>query len=834
MKNTKSIRLLFKMGLRKIKENILQFLAIIAIGAIAVTLFVGLQSNAYVFEKQVNTAYKDGNLSSLWVTTNITNNDNDKTELQKLIGQEDSIESRLLVPGKLANNNVYIAVSDKLPTINSPYNVTKSDSATETNFAYIDNNYANLYKLDKDFDIIFSLSALAPYKSYISLLDAFVKQGGKNVLSQDDATLTFTCNGHMNLAENIEKSLYSSSYVLISKDNVFNALKKLLNDNYTNWGITIIYQFLHSVLNIGDGTGNFTDAKLYNQYLIKLKDNSLSSQTKEKIRNYFSSKASNNLIICTTYEQMPFYITLNNDVTQARQFTYVFPFVFFLVAILVILTTISQMVYKERTQIGAMKSIGVPNYQVYGHYIILTNLLVFIGTLIGEIVGPLLIPKILGKKYEIIYTLPASSYNFPILEGLLTLVFFLGVGTLVTYLVTRREITRKPVESLRPLPPRFKLSSAFNKDKEKVTFLSLKMAIRNIRFNKVKSLMVVLGVLGCTSLLVCGYGIEDTIVHGIDHDIAYFNNCDILLTINNPKKESEIISSFSSYQGVSKVEPFNSTVITYNKDNEPGIELASYIVVPNSSFYKVQFSPDTVAVSVKQANKLNVKVGDYLNFTYLNNKVRAKVGVIYEAFFYNNILIRNDAPFISNKESITYTSCYIDSNVEEITPETLKKNISQGRNDITSISTQQDFRERINSVMSGILVMTTAVKVFAILLAIVVLFNLALMNFKDRSRDIATLKVLGFSTLEISLSLVFETMTLTLFGVILGLGVGYPFLLLVLNTNIVEIVQYLVMIKPLTFVISFALTFVVAFIINFLLSLKSRGVNMVESLKSVE
>ena len=136
--------------------------------------------------------------------------------------------------------------------------------------------------------------------------------------------------------------------------------------------------------------------------------------------------------------------------------------------------------------------------------------------------------------------------------------------------------------------------------------------------------------------------------------------------------------------------------------------------------------------------------------------------------------------------------------------------------------------------MSGIKVMTNAVKVFAILLAIVVLYNLALMNFKERTRDIATLKVLGFSRKEISLSLLFETMSLTAVGVLFGLALGYPFMLGVLGTNVVELVEYLYCIKALSYFLSFVLTFVVAFMVNLLLTKRIRKVLMVESLKSVE
>ena len=139
-----------------------------------------------------------------------------------------------------------------------------------------------------------------------------------------------------------------------------------------------------------------------------------------------------------------------------------------------------------------------------------------------------------------------------------------------------------------------------------------------------------------------------------------------------------------------------------------------------------------------------------------------------------------------------------------------------------------------NKLMSGIRVMTNAVKIFAILLGIVVIYNLTLMNFKERSRDIATLKVLGFNQKEIMRSLLIESLSLTLIGVLIGLVLGYPFMLAVLENNIVSLVSYLYHIYFSTYIYAFLLTFGVAAVINLLLSLRIRKVKMVESLKSVE
>ena len=147
---------------------------------------------------------------------------------------------------------------------------------------------------------------------------------------------------------------------------------------------------------------------------------------------------------------------------------------------------------------------------------------------------------------------------------------------------------------------------------------------------------------------------------------------------------------------------------------------------------------------------------------------------------------------------------------------------------------QIEMKKRVENVMSGVYIMTDAIKVFAVLLAVVVLYNLALLNFRERTRDIATLKVLGFSKLEIAMSLIVETMSLTTLGVFFGSLLGFPFMYLVLYVNQVNLVEFLYHVFPLTYLYAFLITFVLAYVVNLYLASLTGKVKMVESLKSVE
>ncbi len=530
---------------------------------------------------------------------------------------------------------------------------------------------------------------------------------------------------------------------------------------------------------------------------------------------------------------MPFYVTIDNDVTQARQFTFVFPFVFFAVAILVILTTLSQRILQERSQIGTMKAIGLKKSQIYWHYIRLSGMLVGLGTLIGEIIGPLLIPRILGQKYSILYSLPAMKFVFPVWEGILTAIVFLGISALVTFLICHKEVALKPVDSMRPVPPKFKDKHVSHTKKQKIGKLSCKMAFRNIRINKVKSLMVIVGVLGCTALLCCGFGIEDTVDNGIEHDLSMFYNTDMSVSFKNSFSAKEMRENLLSYEGVESVDPYIMTNTSAFIDDGAKVETRIYVIQKDTDTVSVSFDHSKVAITQKVANKTGAKVGDKIHFTYKTVSYDAEIALIQDAFVYHGVYAFSDAPFFKGEDSFTYSTAYLkvkDSN----DPAMVSSTILEKDENVSSITTYSDRRKMIQDVLSGVYVMTNAVKVFAILLAIVVLYNLALMNFQERTRDIATLKVLGFSRLEIAFSLLLETMSLTAVGVIFGLCLGYPFMLAVLGTNVVELVEYLYAITVSSYVISFVLTFVVAFIVNLILTKRIKKIMMVESLKSVE
>jgi ABC-type antimicrobial peptide transport system permease subunit len=866
---------LAKMGSREVKSNWAQFLAIIGIGGVAVTLFVGLLANAESIEKRVNASYDDGNMADIWVTTSQYDKD-DEAKLTALLEEGDTLDTRFEAPGRFARNSIYTVITPKIPAISHPYEISEA-SADQTDDHFVMVDYSLAHSTDASssakFQIGQTLAMSYDISSYVtsdeaSLLDSYVKKGGANIFKYQSVELNYVITGIMRYPENVTKASYNSSAFLVDDTTFKTAVYNLLSSNFDTTGLEQIYRAARTsqALHWGDGTVNPNGVLTKpNQYLIAVKDNSKCVALKEKISAYFTAKGNDNyLFSLNDRSNMPFVITMANDVQQARQFTFVFPFVFFFVAILVILTTISQIILKERTQIGTMKALGLSNHEIYAHYIGLTLAVVGIGILIGEVVGPILVPFLLGQKYDILYTLPARTFVFPWLYGLLTALFFLGVSALVSFLVCHKEVSLKPAESMRPASP--KMKAHFDKidlKKYQAHFLSLKMAFRNMKVNLVKSFMVVAGVMGCTALLVCGYGIEDTIAYGKTNDMTHGSmNDDSVVTLTFSASQSVKTMQEDLKDRYSLIESFepmtrSATDIHLLKENAP-ISNSNVYVVGAAYGEKSHMSfadtipNDKIGISDKISEETGAVAGDKVSFSYGATTYQAEVSVVYKTFIFNGILMHSASPLFASSGELTFQGCYVDcakipdksaldsskilkaqlvGDYADSTDPTYKVD---GLSYLLEADTTEDWTRQIDDIMSGVHIMTNAVKGFAIVLAIIVLYNLALLNFRKRTRDIATLKVLGFTKNEIASSLLWETMSLTLLGVILGMLLGYPFLLAVLKLNTVQLVQYQYHIYALTYVISFILTFIVAFAVNAILSYGTGKVKMVESLKSVE
>lgn len=830
--------ILFKKTRRELVKNFLQYLAIIFITALAVTLFSGLSSNASVLEKRVEEIYEVGNVADIWTQVDIVSV-NDRNEISKLAGSFSKTEERLILPSFVEKRNTNAIVVDYMPSINKPYKLSDNYFDEEGNFFLLDEaTLSGLNELGASLDIgkpvsvsvstanletifeslantFFSLD----YQSFLSYLDEHLLDSSKeNILRSQFLNFSFTLTGTMKHPENIENGEFFSAYYMLNYSLFSDTLHDLFLSTFDSTVMDVLSPLLKSF-------------HLMNQYVTIVDDNVDISIVKNDIMNYFQNDSNHTLMACMERNNVPSVATIENDIVQARQLSYVFPSIFFVVAILVVLTTITQIILKERQQIGTMKALGIPNYRIVMHYMFLTILVCAIGAILGIIIGPLLIPSIMNQKYNILYSLPSSCYVFPYFEVIFMLLALFAISALVTYLVCKKDIKLTPSQSMRPKVIKPKKHQFGTKRAQNSNKFGIKMAIRNIQNNIGNALMVIIGVAGCTALLVTGFGIEDTLNHGIDNDMNIFYNCDGMITYQAGIKNGK--EQLLSVEGIESIEDYSMSPATLSyKDNN--FTTYCYAIEENHQYFKVDFPSNTVAISTKIANENNLKVGDTFTFTVLGKKYEAKVGALFEAFYvhgiyviYENSMYEDLGETMSNAWIKVKENYNVNSVIKSLENEEYSSIVSR-------VQTYDDLKLTITNILSSILVMTNTVKVFAILLAVIVLYNLAILNYRERMRDIATLKVLGFSRFEIAKSLIIEIMTLTILGVGVGLALGMPMEILVLMTNETPVVDFLYVVWPFTYVISTLITLGTALIVNLYLTNMTNKIPMVESLKSVE
>lgn len=826
--------ILFKMTLREIKNNFKQYVALIVISFLAVTLFIGLDANAISLQNRMDTLYENGNIADIFVYVKNTNA-TDKNYILSL-DEVDSVEERVYLSTSIDGRNSTLIISDQYNELSTYSSLTKGS----TFGLLVDTHYQDMYKKDIGDDIYLTLpiSLNNMYKSFVSLIAtannidyesannivlSYLKEGKTNPFERGNIVLKSKITGFMLHPEAVEVSSSNALTCFCDKDLLnelfINTINELISssfkdNNYTN---TIAFYL-----------NNFSLDNYNNQYLVKVKEGYSLKEVNNKINDYFNFKSNDNFITSLTKNNLPATITLESDVKQAKQLTIVFPLIFFLVAILVVLTSLSQLIYHSRSDIGILKAIGVSKLRILFHYVSFGVILCFIGSLFGSIVGPLLIPKILDFKYSILYILPKAKLIFPLKTILFCTTLFCILSGLVSYFVSRSEVNLKPIESTRPKVMKSKKNSSQDVKHTSPLKLSLRMTFRNIFSNISRSLMVILGILGCTSLLISGFGIMDTVNYGVNLDFNEHDLSHISLTYaSKTNKEKEIINKVDNIKQYAEY----MVVPLQAKNNDTVIETTIQVLEKdNYTFDFAKYIDKGVAISTYTASKLNVKVNDSIEMIYQGEKLNLNVDYLFPSSYLLKIYTLNSnfslGEFTPNGANIVL------DNIENVVK--TKQDIEDLHLDLASLTTNLENQKRIKEILGSVEIMCNTIKVFAILLSIVVTYNLALLNFNDRKRDIATLKVIGCSNKEIMFSLIGEILLLTIIGCVLGIFGGYPLLVIILKVNQTELFHFLYHIYFSSYLMSVLISLGSSIIVNILLGKLASKVDAVSALKSVE
>ena len=545
------------------------------------------------------------------------------------------------------------------------------------------------------------------------------------------------------------------------------------------------------------------------------------------------------------------YSSYIQDTESIENLSVVFPIVFFAIAALVSLTSMTRMVEEERQEIGTLKALGYNKFHIMLKYIIYSSLACIIGGVIGMNIGFQLLPRIIWDMYEMMYTLPEFivSFNHQYSSMGLGLIYICIVGaTLYTIL---KEVKETPATLLRPKAPKYGKRVLL----ERVSFIwkrlkfSHKVTVRNIFRYKKRFLMTIIGIMGCTSLILAGFGLKDSISSILPNqyeDIFHYDMLVSLKTALTQEQKNSYIENLEQKEDIQEVvEMYMESGTAGKGENSENVQ----IVVPsdNQEIDKViklrdvkteepfTLAEEGIIITDKLAELIDTNVGDTITVTTVDDiEKEIKVVGITENYISHYVYMSKE--LYQQVFGETYTTNVLliqDNNLNEEQEETVMQEMV-AQNEVLSVTLTTTTMKTLDDTMSSLNYVVIVLIVSAGLLAFVVLYNLSNINIGERIRELATIKVLGFYDREVYDYVTRETIILTIIGILLGLVVGYFLNFYILGTCEINILRFEKVIHPISYLYATAITLVFSIIVNIVTYFALKKIDMIGSLKSVE
>lgn len=543
------------------------------------------------------------------------------------------------------------------------------------------------------------------------------------------------------------------------------------------------------------------------------------------------------------------YETVSNIIDSLAN---VFPLFMYFVAALVTLTTMTRFVDEERINMGTLTSLGYKDKDIIKKFVIYGFLSASIGTIIGVVLGHILIPYIVYNAYGTGFTIPKIELHFYLKQTIIACILSLLCSVLPAYIVAKNNLKEKPANLLLPKAPASGSKILLERIKpiwKRLNFTK-KVTARNIFRYKKRMLMTIFGVAGASAILFTGFSVQKSISTINDKQFQEIIKYDIIVALNdnindNEKKEFDELLSSDEITGKSKVYYEDVLKETGKKNDKQEIKL---IIPENTSDFEkyidlhtrkgrndITLDNDGVVISERFAKSLNVKVGD--SFTFEDSKGiehEVKVSAICEMYAGHFIFMSKDVyekvyndEYNSNAYMLLLKNNSID-NTKNISASFMKLSATKG---VVQNTTMYNL---VNTIVKSLNKIMLVIIVLAALLTVVILFNLTNINVAERIRELSTIKVLGFRDNEVTMYIYRETIILSQIGIV----IGWLFGIFLHNYILTVVPPDEVMFDPSlwigAYVISFVVINMVTFILKFYINKKLINVDMIEALKSVD
>lgn len=540
------------------------------------------------------------------------------------------------------------------------------------------------------------------------------------------------------------------------------------------------------------------------------------------------------------------YVCFENDSNIVEGIANVFPVFFFLVAALVCITTMNRMVEEQRTQIGVLKALGYSSAGIMSKYMTYSGLAAVIGCVSGFFLGTWGFPKVIWVVYGIMYNTDKLLYVFDWRLAFFSVLVSLLCSVGATWFSCRLELAETAAQLMRPKAPKAGKRVFLEKLPflwKRLSFLR-KVSVRNIFRYKKRFFMMLLGISGCTALMVTGFGIKDSIADVAERQYREIQVFDLGVSLKTPANEElETRLTELSEEGIADflcLTESNMDIVTekgtksiYVVAGDAG-RLSDYVDMHTKGGEKIAYpGAGEGVITQKLADRYGIAMGDEVCLRDGDmHEMTVKITAVMENYVNNYLYLSEDTMESFYGGNLEKKTVYVNLK-EDADPHALAATIME-LEETASVDVNQDTVERVGSMMESLNIIVVIVIICAAGLAFIVLYNLTNINITERIREIATIKVLGFFKRETESYVFRENLLLTVLGMFPGLVLGKFLHAFVMSQIQIDLIAFDTRVAPVSYLYSAILTVVFAWLVNRGMSGKLENVSMTESLKSVD
>ena len=782
---------------RDIKNNLSQFITIFLMVMIGVMAYSGIEAYMDGMTYSASSYYKKNNLQDLNVVG--SNFKNEDLEAIKNIKHVKNAERKLSVKGTTNRDKTLLLNFIESNEISKFHVFEGEEFSADKKGVWLDNKYAEKRKIKVGDTILVKYDNIELNESVVGLINI-----PDHVYDVRDESEIFS-----NRAE------FGIAYLSINEISEKIIKKQAMKEKHIS--SEIIFDFY-----VPDF--NYKDYIVYNTVMVDVDKKSNVDKVKKEIDEKIDAA-----LVTTKIEDSSSYKAYQGEIDEGKTYVGVFPVLFLFIAVISVITTMTRVVKKQRVQIGTLKAIGFTNKKILYHYVGYALWVSVVGEILGLILGYNFIGKVFINTEMILFEVPNAHpvmNNSSYLVALLTVLFIL----LITLVSCRKILKENPAETLRNEIPAVNTKTIDITTKGIISKLdfSTKWNIRDMLRNKMRTFMGLVGIAGCCFLIVISFGMLDSVNKYVDlqfNDLLNFKYKLIIKEGTSIDTINELIDRFGSkHSKTYGIEIKNGKKLEVNNLFVQDAEDFVRFINDKDEFIKID-STEGVYVTYKLAKTKGYKIGDEITWHVCGD----------EKFYTSKIVGFNRDP---QNQNMTMSRKYLESLGIDYKPDAIYTNedlrLTREIAHVEKIQKKDDLKTGLVSMLSMLRTMISFIVVFAIILGIVIIYNLGILSYSEKEYQFATLKVLGFKDKKIKSIFIRQNIMITIVAIIIGLPLGYLVTDYIFKVAIEESYDFRAYISNSTYIIAAIGTFLTSYYVSRKLAKKVENIDMVTSLKGNE